>query len=99
LSAGAVLVGGGSELGGLARRLCTRWELPVRQGRPSRLAGLADAARSSSHSGAVGLLLWHSGEVIDAVSPGRGSDDPGEGVQKVWKWAKEAFLPRSNGRR
>ena len=34
LAAGAVLVGGGSELGGLARRLCEQWGAPVRIGRP-----------------------------------------------------------------
>jgi cell division protein FtsA len=99
LPAGAVLVGGGSELGGLARRFCTKWNLPVRQGRPSRLAGLADAARSPSHAGAVGLLAWHGRNVVDAAVLSAPPTVSAEGVQRVWGWAKEAFLPRGNGRR
>jgi cell division protein FtsA len=100
LPAGAVLVGGGSELGGLARRLSERWGLPVRIGRPSQLAGLAESAKSPGHAAAVGLLLWAARGVVDAarMAP-RERAMAGSGMERVFGWARTAFLPAANGRR
>lgn len=101
LPAGAVLVGGGSELGGLARRLCDAWGVPVRVGRPTDLIGLAEAARSPAHAGAVGLLHWAARDVRDAASLGAGRDrvPAGGGMGRMVGWARTAFLPNANGRR
>jgi cell division protein FtsA len=101
LPAGAVLVGGGSELGGLARRLCDRWGVPVRVGRPTELVGLAEGARGPAHAAAVGLLHWSARGVKDAASLGAGRERAlaGGGVGRMMDWARVAFLPNANGRR
>jgi cell division protein FtsA len=97
LPAGAVLVGGGSELGGLPRRLHARWSRPVRMGRTSEVAGLADAARGPAHAGACGLLLWGAKGVRDAAGLSMAAERvvSGAGVARVLSWAKAAFLPSS----
>lgn len=98
LPAGVVLVGGGTELGGLPRRLYEHWGLPVRIGRAGDVIGLGDAARGPAHAGAVGLLLWKSRGVVDAaawtVAPAarRGPDGRG-GMARALDWARTAFLP------
>jgi cell division protein FtsA len=97
LPAGAVLVGGGTELGGLPRRLSSRWGLPVRVGRPHGVVGLADAVRGPAHAAAVGLLLWEARGISDAaVPPVKGSE--ASGLAKLIDWARQAFLPGRNGR-
>ncbi len=93
MSAGAVLVGGGSELGGLATHLCGKWSVPVRQGRPFALAGLADAARGPSHAGAVGLLAWQARNVVDGASAAERTNGQSNG-RGLLGWIKDAFLPR-----
>jgi cell division protein FtsA len=101
MAAGAVLVGGGSELGGLGRRLCDRWGVPLRIGRPTNLLGLADSARSPGHDAAVGLLQWASRGVRDATprSSFQARSGSGGGMARVLHWARAAFLPDANGRR
>ena len=100
LPAGVVLTGGGTELSGLPRRLYERWGLPVRIGRAADVIGLGDAARGPSHAGVVGLLLWTSRKVPDAVGLLVGQEiNPATGLtgmDRVLGWAKAAFLP--NGR-
>ncbi len=98
LPAGAVLVGGGSELSGLARRLCARWSLAVRTGQPGKVIGLADTARSPSHASAVGLLAWRARGVRDAAGLPMAREQPSNGVGRMLGWAKDAFLPRSGAR-
>jgi cell division protein FtsA len=95
LPAGAVLVGGGTELPGLPRRLFERWEMPVRIGRPSGLSGLADAVRGPAHASAVGLLLWAARGVsgASAVPHERSTPAAADGMGRVLSWAREAFLP------
>jgi cell division protein FtsA len=99
LAAGAVLVGGGSELGGLARRLCDRWGVPLRLGRPTDLIGLADSARSPAHATAVGLLQWASRGVHDALPRQSIRQGPPHGgsVARMLAWARSAFLPDAGG--
>jgi cell division protein FtsA len=96
--AGAVLVGGGTELDGMLTRLSARWGMPVRVGQPKGVLGLGDAVRGPAHAAAVGLLLWDARGIADAVvAPvGRGSDL--KGLAKLLDWARKAFLPGSAGR-
>jgi len=98
LPAGAVLVGGGSELGGLARRLCDRWGVAVRVGRPGDLIGLADAARSPGHAAAVGLLHWSARGVADAASLPAPRVPSAGGLGRLVDWVRAAFLPDSSRR-
>jgi len=97
LPAGAVLTGGGTELSGLPRRLYEQWGLPVRIGRATDVVGLTDAAKGPSHAAAVGLLLWSARRIVDAanltVSPPRRPADRGGGMERMLRWAREAFLP------
>ena len=96
LPAGGILVGGGTELGGLPRFFYERWGVPVRVGRPMDVLGLADAARGPAHAGAVGLLLWHARGVVDAVhlTPAPAPNHSGgAGMARALAWAKQAFLP------
>jgi cell division protein FtsA len=99
LAAGAVLVGGGTELTGMPRRLGARLGVPARVGRPQRVIGLADAARGPSHAGAIGLLQWESSNTRDAAIPLGISRRSENGLGKMLQWARDAFLPSSNGRR
>ncbi len=101
LPAGVVLVGGGTELSGMPRRLYEQWGLPVRIGRATEAIGLADAAKGPSHAAAVGLLQWGARRVPDAVGlsvgrPARATDGL-TGFEKMMGWARAAFLP-GNGR-
>jgi cell division protein FtsA len=95
LPAGAVLVGGTSELGGLARRLCTQWQLPVRLGRPQDVLGLGDAARGPAHAAAVGLLLWRIRDVQDArdLPIGQAVRPVPAGAGRLLAWVRQAFVP------
>lgn len=97
LPAGAILTGGGTELNGLARRLHESWGLPVRVGRPRDVIGLGDTARGPSHAAAVGLLLWRSRGVTDAVTltggPPSNSESGRGGLGGFIDWIGKAFLP------
>jgi cell division protein FtsA len=98
MPAGAILVGGGTELAGIPRRLGARWGVPVRVGRPSRLLGLADAVRGPAHAGVVGLLLWGDRAAHDAAQPLSSPSDASSGMARVLAWARTAFLPGGNAR-
>jgi cell division protein FtsA len=91
--AGVVLVGGGTELQGLARRLHERWALPVRIGRPRDVTGLTDAAGGPGHAAAVGLLMWSQRQVEDHAPLSSVGARNG-----MMGWMREALLPRRNGR-
>jgi cell division protein FtsA len=92
LPAGAVLIGGGTELAGLPRRLGARWGVPVRVGRPARLLGLADAARGPAHADAVGLLLWSARGAPDAaVAPT--VTEGASLLERLIAWLRTAFVP------
>lgn len=92
--AGVVLVGGGTELKGLARRLHEGWGLPVRIGRPRQVAGLTSAASGADHAAAVGLLGWAGRAELDvATLPGAGAP-AGGGVAGVVAWLRQTMLPR-----
>jgi cell division protein FtsA len=101
LPAGAVLVGGGTELAGIPRRLGARWDVPVRIGRPSKVVGLADATRGPAHAAAVGLLLWAASGASDAaLSPRDAPAHTGApGLARVADWFRQAFLPGGGRRR
>jgi cell division ATPase FtsA len=88
-----VLVGGGTELQGLARRLHERWALPVRIGRPRDVTGLTDAAGGPGHAAAVGLLMWSQRQVEDHAPLSSVGSRNG-----MMGWMREALLPRRNGR-
>ncbi len=94
LPAGAVLVGGGAELGGIVRRLAAHWECPVRIGRPTGIAGLADAVRGPGHAGVVGLLLWRARDICDAAIPA-GEPRSDHQLARALSWFRRAFLPNS----
>ena len=99
LPAGAVLIGGGTELKGLARRLHDRWELPVRIGRPRDVIGLGDTAKGPSHAAPVGLLQWQARKVVDAVGLSGGdvsSTSSNSSMGRMVDWARAAFLPGSD---
>jgi cell division protein FtsA len=99
LPAGAVLVGGGTELAGMPRRLSEAWDAPVRVGRASEIVGLTEAAKSPDHAAAVGLLLWSQHDVIDAATGLAVVDLPEDrSVAKFSSWIRAAFMPARNGR-
>lgn len=98
LAAGAVLVGGGTELTGMPRRLGARLGLPARVGAPRDVLGLADAARGPSHAGPIGLLRWEASDTRDAANVFGPTQEPNEGLSKIITWARHAFLPNGNGR-
>ncbi len=92
--AGVVLVGGGTELSGLARRLHETLHLPVRIGRPRDVVGLTDAAGGPGHAAAVGLLRWSAKQAHDPL-PRRGA---GGTSASMLDWMRQALLPRRDGR-
>jgi len=92
--AGVVLVGGGAETRGLARRLHLRWQLPVRIGRPRDVAGLATATAGPDHAAAVGLLLWSALGMPDAANPTGRASAEANGHGGVFDWLIGALLPR-----
>lgn len=92
--AGVVLVGGGAELRGLARRLHLRWQLPVRIGRPRDVAGLATATAGPDHAAAVGLLLWSALAMPDAANPTGRPLAEANGHGGVIDWLRTTLLPR-----
>ncbi len=94
LPAGAVLVGGGAELGGIVRRLSAHWSCPVRMGRPTGIAGLADTMRGPGHAGVVGLLLWRVRGICDAAVTALPSPTDHQFARAV-DWFRRAFLPTS----
>ena len=98
LPAGAVLVGGGTELQGLPQRLAARWGMPVRVGRPRGVVGLADAVRGPAHASAVGLLLWDARGIADAALMPAEREGDAKGIARLIDWARRAFLPTRNGR-
>lgn len=101
LPAGVVLVGGGTELSGLPRRLYEQWGLPVRIGRVQDALGLGEAARGPAYAAPVGLLLWQARGIADAASLSLGETarvPMGQtGMERLMVWARQAFLP--NGTR
>ncbi len=98
LPAGMVLVGGGTELAGLARRLRDRLALPVRVGRPSQVIGLSEATRGPDHAAAVGLLLWRARGAFDAATGIVEKETETAGMTRFASWLWEAFLPARSGR-
>ena len=69
LGSGVVLTGGGSLLAGLVEMGDFIFDIPVRRGVPSRVGGLTDVVRCSSHASAVGLLMYG----MDQEKPKAGS--------------------------
>jgi cell division protein FtsA len=99
LPAGAVLVGGGTELAGMPRRLSMQLGQPVRVGRPTDVVGLAEAARGPDHAGAVGLLLWSIRQVQDAANGLAVTEETDvDTVGRLTAWFKAAFLPERAAR-
>lgn len=98
LPAGAVLVGGGTDLNGMPRRLAMRWGMPVRVGRPTAVVGLAEAVRGPAHAAAVGLLLWSARGIRDAATQAPESGPDPAGPRRWLDWIRQAFLPSRNGR-
>ena len=92
--AGVVLVGGGSELNGLPRRLGEAWGMPVRRGRPTDIAGLASAAGTPEHAAAVGLIMWAAREVRDAATPVTTANHRSGELGGMLDWVRAALLPR-----
>ena len=94
LAGGAVLVGGGALMPGVAELAKEYLRLPVRIGKPADLIGLADNLCSPLYATPIGLLLWgiksRQQQELIRVSP----------VQ-VWlnlfgrikNWVKRSFFP------
>ncbi|MFN2114530.1 MAG: cell division protein FtsA [Anaerolineae bacterium] len=97
LAAGAVLVGGGTELTGMPKRLGARLGLPARVGTPGDVLGLADAARGPGHAAPIGLLRWEATSTSDAASVFTTEPEPTDGLGRIVSWARHAFLPNGNG--
>ncbi|OGO32992.1 MAG: cell division protein FtsA [Chloroflexi bacterium RBG_16_56_11] len=58
IPAGLVLTGGGANLPGIIELGEKVTRMPVRLGRPSRLAGVSDSLDDPAYATGVGLLLW-----------------------------------------
>ncbi len=99
LPAGAVLVGGGTELAGFPRRFSQRSHAPVRIGRPGGVIGLSEATKGPDHAAAVGLLMWSARRIRDAATGlANGEEETNDGKLRWSTWLRDAFLPRRNGR-
>ena len=96
--AGAVLVGGATEMEGMLTRLSARWGMPVRAGHPRDVAGLPTALRGPGHAAAVGLLLWDARGIADAVGVPANRPVSSSSLQRLIDWLRRAFVPSSDGR-
>jgi len=93
LTAGVVLTGGGSVLGGMPQLAERVFRTPVRLGTPLHLHGLVDVVASPMYSTAVGLVLHgvarharaDAGEEWSVLSPLRRAQT------RVATWLKEIF--------
>lgn len=80
LRAGAVITGGCAQLPGIRDVAANILGLPVRQAKPERLTGIADALRHPAYSTSVGLLrLGLEMETVTPLSPGNSRPIPNPG--------------------
>jgi cell division protein FtsA len=96
--AGAVLVGGATEMNGMMTRLGARWGVPVRIGHPRDVLGLPDVACGPAHAAALGLLLWDSRGVADAAAMPASANGTASILARIIDWARRAFWPSSDAR-
>jgi cell division protein FtsA len=74
LNSGIVLTGGGSILEGMPEIAEQIFDLPIRRGAPTGVAGLADHVNSPTFATPVGLALYaHRNRAPEAVRVGAGA--------------------------
>ncbi len=94
LSAGLVLVGGTSNLAGIAQLAEQVTGLPVRVGAPRNLQGLVDVLFDPAYAVSVGVLLWSVHEIGCEVwqSDQRSFPVAGDLWLRITRWAR-VMLP------
>lgn len=89
VAAGMVLTGGASKMEGVADLAEEVFHMPVRLGKPQRIAGLVDVAQDPMYATGVGLLLYggqHQGGRFGGLKPEENRDK-----QKIFERMKSWF--------
>ncbi len=90
LTSGLVITGGTAAMPGLAQVAEQVFNLPVRKGEPTGVAGLVDLVKGPEHAGAVGLVL-HGANSTEAGRASSGPGRMGRAVGRVVGWFTEHF--------
>jgi cell division protein FtsA len=92
LASGLVISGGGSILDGMPELAEEMLQIPVRQGRPGGVGGMADMLRNANYSTATGLLLYAADAIgeTEKVVPVQRKERTSV-IQNIGGWFKEMF--------
>jgi cell division protein FtsA len=92
-TAGVVVTGGTSIMEGVCELAEQVFDLPVRQGAPAALGGLADVVRSPIYATGVGLALYGARGRSPAAAPFDGNDDNlfARIARRMSDWFSEIF--------
>lgn len=75
LNSGIVLTGGGAMLEGMAEIAEQIFDLPIRQGSPTGVGGLADHVNNPAFSTAAGLVMYaHRNSIRKEIGTGTGTN-------------------------
>jgi cell division protein FtsA len=87
-----VISGGGSILDGMPELAEEMLQIPVRQGRPGGVGGMADMLRNANYSTATGLLLYAADAIgeTEKVVPVQRKERTSV-IQNIGGWFKEMF--------
>ncbi len=91
MSAGLVLTGGASALGGVADLAEGIMHLPVRVGYPRGVKGLVELVNSPAYATAVGLCIYQKGSPSSGFSSKKGTSFYERILDRMIRWFKEVF--------